>query len=315
MAQNPLSDRRSIGERLGRPMNPLKSLESTIANLVEGTFSRMFRSEVRPMELARKLAREMDEHRMTLVSHVHAPNEYQIWLSPQDRARYEGVEDEVIDELSAYLLEHARREELVLGSQPLIVFHTDDRLGLGEFGIQARSVRAAPHSDGVQRPARSERDTSSDAGSGAGRAPQPRAPEAAGLGRAGLAESRRAEAREDHGQTMIYSASERVRSQLEQADARREPARARLAVGGRQLLLPAAGGVVGRSRDCDIVLGDAGISRHHAQIRPGPGGWTVEDLGSTNGVLVNGRGVRGTQLLRPGDRLELGSTEIVFEIG
>ena len=61
------------------------------------------------MELARKLVREMDEHRTVSVSRVYVPNEYSIWLSPEDRERYEGVEDEVIDELSAYLLEHARR--------------------------------------------------------------------------------------------------------------------------------------------------------------------------------------------------------------
>jgi FhaA, N-terminal domain len=116
-------------------MNLLKSVETTIANLVEGTFGRMFRSEVRPMELARKLAREMDAHRTTSVSRVYAPNEYSVWLSPQDRARYEGVEHEVIDELCAYLLEHARREDLILASPPRISFHTDDDLALGEFGI------------------------------------------------------------------------------------------------------------------------------------------------------------------------------------
>jgi hypothetical protein len=299
-------------------MNPLKSLESTIANLVEGLFSRMFRSEVRPMELARKLAREMDEHRVTLVSHVHAPNEYQVWLSPQDRARYEGIEAEVIDELSAYLLEHARREELVLGSQPLIAFHTDERLALGEFGIQARSVRAARHGDELQRARQAEGHRSREPGSersvqsgelgsaGLG---------SAGLGSAGLGGPLRAQDSEEHGQTMIYSASARVRGPVEEAHALRRPRRALLAVGDRRLLLPLGGGVVGRSRDCDIVLTDAGISRHHAQIRPGPGGWTVEDLGSTNGVLVNGRSVRGTQLLRAGDHLQLGSTEIVFEIG
>ena len=55
--------------------------------------------------------------------------------------RYEGVEEEVIDELAAYLLEHARREDLALASSPVISFHTDDDLGLGEFGIQARMVR------------------------------------------------------------------------------------------------------------------------------------------------------------------------------
>jgi hypothetical protein len=267
------------------------------------------------MELARKLAREMDEHRMTLVSHVHAPNEYQVWLSPQDRARYEGIEAEVIDELSAYLLEHARREELVLGSQPLIVFHTDERLALGEFGIQARSVRAARDSDGVQRPGQAQQLPRSREAVSEGPAVQPAGRGSAGLGTAGLTGSESREPAEEHGQTMIYSASARVRGPVEEAHAVRRPRRALLAVGDRRLLLPLGGGVVGRSRDCDIVLTDAGISRHHAQIRPGPGGWTVEDLGSTNGVLVNGRSVRGTQLLRSGDHLELGSTGIVFEIG
>jgi Protein of unknown function (DUF3662)/FHA domain len=296
-------------------MNLLKSVESTIASLVEGGFSRLFRSEVRPMELARKLAREMDEHRMTLVSHVHAPNEYQVWLSPQDRARYEGIEAEVIDELSAYLLEHARREELVLGSQPLIVFHTDERLALGEFGIQARSVRAARGSDAVQRPPLAQQLPRSGEAVSEGPAAQLAERGSAGLGTAGLAASEHHRPAEEHGQTMIYSASARVRGPIEEAHALRRPTRAVLALGDRRLPLPPGGGVVGRSRDCDIVLGDAGISRHHAQIRPGPGGWTVEDLGSTNGVLVNGRSVRGTQLLHSGDHLELGSTEIVFELG
>src|SRR2546423_11298085 len=122
-------------------MNLLKSVETTIANLVEGAFGRVFRSEVRPMEIARKLAREMDSHRTVSVSRVYVPNEYAVWLSPEDRERYEGVEAEVIDELVAYLLEHARREDLILSSPPAITFHTDERLALGEFGIEARLRR------------------------------------------------------------------------------------------------------------------------------------------------------------------------------
>ena len=124
-------------------MSVLRSLESKIAELVEGTFGRVFRSEVRPMELARKLAREMDEHRTVSLSRVYVPNEYVVWLSPEDRARYEGVEHEVIDELAAYLLEHARRERVAMASRPAIEFRTDERLQLGEFGIQARLVRPA----------------------------------------------------------------------------------------------------------------------------------------------------------------------------
>src|SRR5438309_860803 len=153
-------------------MSLLKSVETTIANLVEGAFGRVFRSEVRPMELARKLAREMDAHRTVSVSRVYVPNEYAVWLSPEDRERYEGVEHEVIDELCAYLLEHARRENLIMGSQPQIEFHTDERLTLGEFGIQARLVRAGDHSDERHEPPLES---------------------------------------EEHGKTMIYSTSARVR--------------------------------------------------------------------------------------------------------
>jgi hypothetical protein len=260
-------------------MNPLKRVETMIASLVEGSFGRLFRTEVRPMELARKLTREMDAHRTVSVSRVYVPNEYSVWLSQSDRERYEGVEHEVIDELCAYLLEHARREDLILASPPHITFHTDERLSLGEFGIQARLVR--PDGD--------------DQASAA--APPPPSPE-----------------HQEHGETMIYSSSARVRESVKEVHARRPAQRVLLAVGGRRLLVPPAGGTLGRSRDCDVVLDDAGISRRHAELRPGPDGWTVADLGSTNGVRVNGVQVRGVQLLRSGDRVELGSTEIVFEV-
>jgi len=258
-------------------MNPLKSVETTIASLVEGTFGRIFRSEVRPMELARKLAREMDSHRTVSVSRVYVPNEYTVWLSTRDRERYEGVEHEVIEELCAYLLEHARRENLIMASPPLISFQTDERLALGEFGIQARLVAPEAH----------ERD----------QAPASR--------------------QQEHGETMIYSTSARVRAPLAEEPGRRRMPRALLVVEGRRLLLPPGGGTIGRSRDCDIPLEDAGISRRHAEIRPDvqQDGWVLEDLGSTNGVRLNGRSVKSPVALAPGDRLELGSTEIIFELG
>ena len=110
-------------------------------------------------------------------------------------------------------------------------------------------------------------------------------------------------------------ASTRVGAPAEQARSRARPQRALLALGDRRLLVAPHGATIGRSRDCDIVLDDTGISRRHAEVRPGPDGWTIADLGSTNGVLVNGRAVAGAQLLSGGDRLELGSTEIVFELG
>src|SRR3977135_1379847 len=113
-------------------MSVLRSLEEKIAGLVEGTFGRVFRPEVRPVELARKLAKEMDEHRTVSGSRTSEPNEDVAWLGTQERARHEGVGQSVIDELGAYLLEHARRERLALVSRPEIEFRTDDRLTLGE---------------------------------------------------------------------------------------------------------------------------------------------------------------------------------------
>jgi len=131
-------------------MSVLKNLENKIAGLVEGTFSRAFRSEVRPVEIARKLAREMEEHKSFSVSRTYAPNEYRVFLSPRDRERFAGYESALTAELAGYLLEHARRERLTLLSRPVIEFETDDRLGLGEFGIQTRV--AQPDDEPVSAP-------------------------------------------------------------------------------------------------------------------------------------------------------------------
>jgi Protein of unknown function (DUF3662)/Inner membrane component of T3SS, cytoplasmic domain len=286
-------------------MNPLRTLETTLASLVEGAFGRVFRSEVRPMELARKLAREMDEHRTTSVSRVYAPNEYAVWLSPEDRARYEGVEEDLIDELCAYLLEHARGEQLTLLSHPVIAFHTDEELSLGEFGIQARLVRLEEREEQVPR---AEPD---DWGS-----PLPSAADLASAPAVRAARTDAGEEPDEHGQTMIYSTSRRLREPLVERTgaSRRPPPRALLLVAGRRLLVAPRGAVIGRSQECDVVLDDAGISRRHAQLCPTSAGWTIEDVGSTNGVLLNDEPIRDARALHPGDRIEMGSTKIVFEL-
>lgn len=131
----------------GRPstreptISVLRNLEAKIEGLVEGMFSRAFKSEVQPVELARKLVREMDAHKTVSVSQVYVPNEYVIWLAEEDRARFEGYERALSQELSAHLLEHSRREEYGLLTRPVVEFRTDERLRLGEFGIQARLVK------------------------------------------------------------------------------------------------------------------------------------------------------------------------------
>jgi pSer/pThr/pTyr-binding forkhead associated (FHA) protein len=71
---------------------------------------------------------------------------------------------------------------------------------------------------------------------------------------------------------------------------------------------------LGRSRECDCVLNDPNVSRRHAELRRGPtGDWEIADLGSTNGVKVNGRRVSSTRL-SPGDQVTIGTTTFSFDI-
>src|SRR4051795_2454638 len=122
-------------------MSILRNLEAKLEGLLEGAFSRTFKSKVQPVEIARKLAKEMEDNRTVSISRTYVPNQYVVWLSPDDRKQFEGFEDGVKKELSDYLLEHARGEGLALLTRPSVDFQTDDRLNLGEFGIQAMLVR------------------------------------------------------------------------------------------------------------------------------------------------------------------------------
>jgi hypothetical protein len=100
---------------------------------------------VQPVELARKLAKEMDAHKTAGVARVYVPNEYTVYLSGRDRTRLEGYERSLEQELSGYLLEHARRRNYDLLTRPTVSFETDERLRLGEFGIQTRLVKPPAH--------------------------------------------------------------------------------------------------------------------------------------------------------------------------
>jgi hypothetical protein len=249
-------------------MSVLRSLEDKIAGLVEGTFSRAFRAEVRPVEIARRLAREMDLNKSVSVSTTYAPNEYHVYLSPEDRERLAGYEGALVEELAGYLLEHARRERFELLTRPTVDFETDEQLRLGEFGIQARLVRAE-RPDGVDQA--------------------------------------------DRGHTMIYTTADRLSQPVAEAG-RDHRGRALLLVEGKRVVVGEDGGTLGRSRDCEIVLEDPNVSRHHAALRPSGGAWVIEDLGSTNGVKVNGRRIDHPAALTPGDRIELGTAVLTFEL-
>ena len=132
-------------------MSVLRSIESKIESLFEGVFGRAFRSNVQPVELARKLVKEMDDHRSVSVSRVYVPNEYTVYLSPADREQFADYEDQLCEELQDYLTEHARRERYVLLTPPQVSSRPDADLDVGVFGIATRLVR------GRQTPSRTRR--------------------------------------------------------------------------------------------------------------------------------------------------------------
>jgi hypothetical protein len=244
----------------------LRSLEEKIEGLVEGAFSRAFKTHVQPVELARKLAKEMEEHKTVSVSRVYVPNHYVVFLSPDDREQFQSYEVALKKELSDYLLERARGEGLALVTRPQIEFKTDERLQLGEFGIQAKLLGQP---DGDSEP-----------------------PQA------------------DYGHTMVYTPDRATPPPRDFMAERR--GRGYIAVGGKRHVLAGERLTIGRSRDSEIVVDDPNVSRSHAEVRKTIEGWMIVDLGSTNGVKVNGRRVQ-EEVLRPGDKITLGLVELEFD--
>jgi pSer/pThr/pTyr-binding forkhead associated (FHA) protein len=82
--------------------------------------------------------------------------------------------------------------------------------------------------------------------------------------------------------------------------------------GGRRVSLAGAAVVLGRHRDCDLVLADDRASRRHARVEPVPAGYALVDLGSTNGTFLNGVRLSGAVVLGDGDRIEVGHSLVRF---
>jgi Protein of unknown function (DUF3662)/FHA domain len=248
----------------------LRTLEQKIEALFEGVFGRAFRTNVQPVELARKLAKEMDDHRMVSVSRVYVPNEYTIYLSTEDRTQFESYEESLKLELQEYLAEHARRESYALLTSPRVLLETDDDLELGEFGIATRMVQPK--------------------GAGAEAAPTP-----------------------EPGATMIYKPTPAVQPteavSAEELGMQREIAV--LTANGERHEVTRRRVVIGRSRECDVQIPDPNISRRHAELQQEGATYWIVDLDSTNGIEVNGQRTKRAKL-SDGDRVKMGSTEIVF---
>jgi len=257
-------------------VNIFKGIERKLEGLVEGGFGRAFKASVQPVELAHKLAKEMGDHKTVGVANVYVPNEFEIYLGTEDYAHLSSFADSLKTELSSYVVAYAQREGWTLVSPPRIELRQDDDLHLGEFGIGTRTVNEPPSA-------------------------APPAPEVAAV--PVVASGPLLD------QTVLYQAPQ---APVTPAAAPLNGLRASLRGAGSQWELRDVVTVIGRSRRCDIVIDDPNVSRQHAEVRRQEDGYVVRDLGSTNGLRLNRRDVKQATLTH-GDRIELGTTELLFE--
>lgn len=213
----------------------LQGIERRLEALVEGVFSRAFRSGLQPVEIGRRLARQLDDGRTVGVHGLIAPNRFTVSLSASDYERFSAFEEALLRELGDAARAHARDEGYGFLGQVSVDLVTDTALGTGQCVVKGEIV--------------------ADPG-----------------GRVGSL----------------------------------------VTVEGRRVPIADEPVVMGRLSTCDIPIGDPQVSRRHAEVRRDVEGFTLFDLGSTNGTVVNGTPVRERRLA-DGDELRIGSATIRFE--
>jgi hypothetical protein len=255
-------------------MGVARSLERRLEGMMEGFFTKLFRSGLQPVEIGRRVLREMDENRTISVNRVYAPNEFLVFMSPDDYERFSKMEDALRREFSDLVIQSAKSNHWNLMGAPRISFHQNDDMRAGELAVDA-SLAAEPE---VRAARVSTHEPKGDNFSAT------RVVSSTTAERLGLSGSQ---------------------AELIVLDEEGKPSE-RISV----TRTPAS---IGRLSNNDVVLADPNVSRRHAELRCRGSHWTIVDLGSTNGTLVNGK-VAKEHTLRDGDRLAFGTTELIFKM-
>jgi Protein of unknown function (DUF3662)/FHA domain len=237
-------------------MGILRDFERRLEGAVEGLFARAFRSGVQPVELGKRLVREVEDGRTVGVNRVYVPNVYVYELSPGDRERFADYEVALAQELAALAVDTARERDWAMLGPARIEFETADDLQVGRFRLGGR-VEAAEQ----------ERDYAADGAGGA--AAQPVGPHTAML-----PGQRRRPTVQAPASLILVQGGQPIRTWP----------------------LATAEISIGRAEQSDIPLADPGVSRSHARVVREGDDFIVEDLRSTNGTEVNGQPIRRRRL-------------------
>ena len=126
----------------------LKQFERRLERLVEGAFAKAFRSGLQPVEIGRRIVREMDDRRQVGVRGVIAPNDFTVWVSGDDHKRLEGLETALLRDLADYAREHAREEGYRFVGPVEVSVETDPGMSEGDLWVDAEINEAGGGSIG-----------------------------------------------------------------------------------------------------------------------------------------------------------------------
>jgi Protein of unknown function (DUF3662)/FHA domain len=303
-----------------------RRFERGLEGLVTGTFARVFRSNVQPVEIAAALQRELDNSAQVLSRNASlVPNDFTVALSPSDHERLGPYLQTLSRELTDVVNRHAGAQHYSFTGPVTIGFERQDNLSTGRFRIRGSAVAAVtgrrspqppPGSrqpggrgpapgppPGGQAPGSGAQGYRPGAGPGSPGGPGPGGPGPGGPGPGGPGPGGPGQGPmpgQPGGQQRPPGPSRPIAPYLE--------------VNGQRHPLEPPGVVLGRGTEADLRITDPGVSRRHAEIRVAHDGprytVTIHDLGSTNGIVVNGQRVDYAPL-HDGSQILLGNTLLV----
>lgn len=284
-------------------MGVLKKFEQRLEGLVNGTFAKVFKSEVQPVEIAGALQRECDNN-ATIWNRDRTvvPNDFIVELSPHDYERLSPYSGQLGSELAGMVREYADAQRYSFMGPLQVNLERADDLDTGLYRVRSRTLagqeqqhQAAPQPQGYgydrpPTPPAPGAPWQQQSASPYGAPPPPAAPPVMPPQPPAY----------DGGNVHPFPGAGHSGTNT----------RCWIEVNGTRHQITGAAVVLGRSTEADIRVDDPGVSRKHAEIRPGTPPMVL-DLGSTNGIVVDGQHTQRATL-RDGSRIVLGSTTIVY---
>jgi Protein of unknown function (DUF3662)/FHA domain len=267
----------------------LKRFEQRLEGIVNGTFAKVFKSEVQPVEIAGALQRECDNN-ATIWNRDRTvvPNDFIVELSGGDYQRLSPYAAQLGEELSSMVSEYAQQQRYTFMGPVKVHLDRADDLDTGLYRVRSKTLASSQSQQqlGPPQPAASPGFGGPPPGTfpAPPASPPPMPPGAPGRGPGSVT------------RLPGTGGPATVRRWVEVNGARHQISRASM--------------VLGRSTEADLRIDDPGVSRKHAEIRVGTPS-IIQDMGSTNGIVVDGQHTQRATL-RDGSHIVVGSTTIVY---